>query len=118
MVKVKDPHTIIIKPHITEKSAALSYGDPMILDESELTRSYTFVVQRTANKIEIKQAIESIYNAGKRDSGSHINVVSVRTMNVHGKMRRVGRGRPGKRPDMKKAIVTLAKGQLLEDYGV
>ncbi len=116
---MKDPHTIIIKPHITEKSAALSYGDPMILDESELRRSYTFVVQGTANKIEIKQAIEAIYNAGKkRDGDSNIKVEGVRTMRVHGKMRRVGQGSRGKRPDFKKAIVTLAKGQILEDYGV
>lgn len=116
---MKDPHTIIIKPHITEKSAALSYGDPMIMDESEIRRSYTFVVERSANKIEIKQAIEAIYNAGKkRDSDSNIKVASVRTMRVHGKMRRVGAGSRGKRPDFKKAIVTLVKGQILEDYGV
>ena len=118
MDEVKDPHTIIIKPHITEKSAALSYGDPMILDESELRRSYTFVVENRANKIEIKQAIEAIYNAGKRDKDSRIKVESVRTMRVRGKMRRVGQGSRGKRPDFKKAIVTLVKGQVLEDYGV
>ena len=115
---MKDPHTIIIKPHITEKSAALSYGDPMILDESEIRRSYTFVVDGRANKIEIKQAIESIYNAGKRDKASHIKVEGVRTMRVRGKMRRVGHSSRGKRPDFRKAIVTLARGQVLEDYGV
>ncbi|MCH7944565.1 MAG: 50S ribosomal protein L23 [Armatimonadetes bacterium] len=118
MDEVRDPHTIIIKPHITEKSAALSYGDPMIMDESELRRSYTFVVEGRANKIEIKQAIESIYNAGKRDKDSRIMVVGVRTIKVRGKMRRVGQSSRGKRPGFKKAIVTLAKGQILEDYGV
>ena len=115
---MKNPHTVIIKPHITEKSAALSYGDPMIMDEGDLRRSYTFVVQNSANKIEIKQAIEAIYNVGKKDKDSHIKVESVRTMRVRGKMHRVGQNRPGKRPDFKKAIVTLAKGQILEDYGV
>lgn len=114
---MKDPHNVIIRPHITEKSIGLSYGDPLATDESTIQRTYTFVVARGANKIEIKQALESIYNTGRKKDDV-ISILSVRTMNVRGKMRRVGRGKKGKTPDFKKAVVTLAPGQVLEDYGV
>ena len=46
---MKDPYTIIIKPHITEKSAAMSYGDPNAADEEKMQRSYTFIVAPSAN---------------------------------------------------------------------
>lgn len=114
---MKNPHDVIIKPLISEKTVKLSYGDERIMDEDALVRKYTFVVARDANKIEIKQALESIYNSGKKESDS-INITSVRTVNVKGKTKRVGMRNPGKKPDWKKAIVTLAKGQMLEDYGV
>jgi len=113
---MKDPHTIIIAPHITERTVGLSYGDPLIKDEAKLKRKYTFIVATTANKIEIKSAIESIYNAGKKSKDS-ISVDSVRTIKVLGKKRRRGR-MTGYEPDRKKAIVTLSHGQVLEDYGV
>jgi large subunit ribosomal protein L23 len=116
---VKDPHTIILRPHITEKSARLSYGDKPFGDEEANRRSYTFIVAPSANKIEIKQAVEAIYNAGKKDKDERIAVQSVRTVTLHGKMgRRVGVRRRGKTPDVKKAVVTLAPGQMLEDFGV
>lgn len=108
---------IIVRPHITEKTVSLSYGDPRIKDEKLLARKYTFVVAPTANKIEIKAALEAIYNAGKKESDK-ISVADVRTIISKGKSRRVGQRAKGKRPDVKKAIVTLAKGQMLEDYGV
>lgn len=115
---MKNPHTIIIRPHITEKSVALSYGDPRIADEQDLVRKYTFVVDSSANKLEIKSAIEAIYNEGKKDK-EKIVVSRVTTTKGYGKRKRVGAQRKaGKRPDFKKAIVTLAKGQILEDYGV
>lgn len=114
---MKSPYEIIIRPHITEKSAAMSYGNPR-LDESQVTRKYTFVVASDSNKIEIKQAIEAIYNAGKKKADAKINVESVRTINMKGKSRRVGQRNQGKRPDWKKAVITLKKGQMLEDYGV
>jgi len=113
---VKNPHDIIVQPHITERTVALSYGDPTVRDEADLVRKYTFVVAKDANKLEIKSALEAIYNAGKK-KGEGISVTSVRTVTMHGKSRRVGQ-RSGHRPDRKKAIVTLAKGQILEDYGV
>lgn len=114
---MKNPHDIIVAPHITEKSVAMSYGDAAVKDEKDLVRKYTFIVAKSANKIEIKQAIEAIYNAGKK-KGEAISVESVRTVRVLGKKRRRGQRSVGYEPDRKKAIVTLAKGQLLEDYGV
>src|SRR5690606_38614680 len=105
-------------PHITEKTFALSHGDPRIADEKDIVRKYTFVVANDTNKIEIKNALEAIYNAGKKDK-EKITVVGVNTTKGYGKRKRVGQTRKaGKRPDFKKAVVTLAKGQALEDYGV
>lgn len=114
---MKDPHMIIVKPHITERSVAASYGNPLIKNEADVQRKYTFIVAPDANKIEIKQAIEAIYNEGKKKD-ELISVTSVRTVTMKGKKRRVGHRSTGYRPDRKKAIVTLAKGQRLEDYGV
>ena len=51
---MKNPYTIIIRPRITEKTVALSYGDPRIKNEEDLVRKYTFEVDVDANKIEIK----------------------------------------------------------------
>lgn len=115
---MKDPHQIIVRPYVTEKSVRLSYGDPRQKDEAKLARKYTFVVAPDANKLEIKGAIEAMYNAGKGKKDERIEVVDVRTVKVHGKMRRVGQRSRGRKPDYKKAIVTLAQGQVLEDYGV
>lgn len=115
---MRDPHMVILRPHITERSVRLSYGDPRVKDDAALVRKYTFVVAPDANKIEIKEAIEAIYNAGKAKKDERIRVESVRTVTVRGKMRRVGQRKKGKKPDTKKAIVTLAQGQSLEDYGV
>ncbi|HXH59810.1 MAG TPA: 50S ribosomal protein L23 [Fimbriimonadaceae bacterium] len=114
---MKNPHDIILRPHITEKTVDLSHGDPHILDEDRIQRSYTFVVAPDANKIEIKNAVEEIYNAGKREI--EVTVEKVRTIKLHGKTgRRLRAGTPGRKPDTKKAVVTLAPGQVLEDYGV
>lgn len=113
---MKNAYDIILKPHITERTVSASYGDPLIRDEKDLQRKYTFIVSTAANKIEIKRAIEEIYNAGKKDDDK-IVVENVRTINMAPKKRRVGQ-RVGLRAAKKKAIVTLAKGQMLEDYGV
>lgn len=117
---MKSPYDIILQPYITEKSAAQSYGDPNVKEEADLVRKYTFLVAKSANKLEIKSAIESIYNSGKKKKDEMIEVEQVRTITMKGKKKRV-RSRyniAGHRPDRKKAIVTLAKGQMLEDYGV
>lgn len=121
MVEVKDPTQIIIHPHITERSVKDSYGDPRVKDEADVVRKYTFIVAMDANKIEIKQAIEALYNEGKKKAEELISVEKVRTLTIHGKRSRRYPGRnntPGMKPDRKKAIITLAKGQILEDYGV
>ncbi len=63
---------------------------------------YVFVVDKRANKIQIKKAVEDLFNV-------HVN--GVRTMNVRGKFRRLGAKSAGRRPDWKKAIVTLKEGE-------
>ena len=88
-----NPHQIIIRPLITEKNTNL-----MSLNK------YSFEVDRSANKLQIKQAIESIFN---------VSVTAVHTMNVRGKLRRRGM-RYGYTADWKKAIVTLAEGDRIE----
>jgi large subunit ribosomal protein L23 len=90
---MKDPRDIILRPVISEKS----YG---LLDENK----YTFVVDPRANKTEIKIAIEKIFD---------VKVVSVNTQNRPGKRKRRGHI-VGKRPDIKRAIVTLAEGDEIE----
>lgn len=86
---------IIIKPLVTEKSTDLmSQG------------KYVFKVDKRANKIEIGKAVEEIFK---------VKVTAVNTMNVIGKMKRMGRT-AGKRPGYKKAIVKLAAGQTIEFF--
>ena len=114
---MKSPYSIIVQPHITEKSVALSYGDERVKDEHELVRKYTFIVARDANKIEIKLALEAIYNQGRKPDQA-IKITSVRTIKVLGKQKRRTQRGSGYQPDRKKAVVTLEKGQMLEDYGV
>ncbi|MBL8060891.1 MAG: 50S ribosomal protein L23 [Chthonomonas sp.] len=113
----RSPYEIIVRPHITEKTVALSYGKEFVDDKANV-RKYTFVVAKDANKLEIAAALEAIYNSGKGKKDALIEVTDVQTVGVRGKMRRVGRGRPGQRPSWKKAVITLAAGQQLEDYGV
>jgi large subunit ribosomal protein L23 len=90
---VKDPRDIILRPVISEKT----YG---LLDENK----YTFIVDPRSNKTEIKQAIERIFE---------VKVLSVHTMNRPGKRKRRGYV-TGKRPDTKRAIVTVAPGDEIE----
>jgi large subunit ribosomal protein L23 len=90
---VKDPRDIILRPVISEKT----YG---LLDENK----YTFVVDPRANKTQIKQAIESIFD---------VKVLGVNTLNREGKRKRRGYI-VGKRPDTKRAIVTVAPGDEIE----
>ena len=85
---------IIKAPVITEKAARLAQN----------YNQYVFKVDSRANKIEIKQAIEKLFN---------VKVVAVRTINVKPKKRRVGRY-SGLSNRSKKAIVTLAEGQTIE----
>ncbi len=83
---MKNPRDIIIRPIITERS----------MDDSALNK-YTFEVAKTANKIEIKEAVEEIFD---------VKVEKVATMNMNGKLKRMGRFE-GRRKNWKKAIVKL-----------
>ena len=90
----REPRTIVRRAMISEKGTRLR----------EKQNGYLFEVARDSNKVEIKRAIESIFN---------VKVDSVRTIRVHGKPKRQGRY-AGHRPDWKKALVTLRKGQTIE----
>ena len=87
--------TILHRPLITERGNRLK----------EAENKYLFEVDKNANKIEIKKAVETVFN---------VDVLKVTTLNVLGKKRRVRTREKGKRPDWKKAIVTLAEGQKIE----
>ena len=88
---MSDPRSIIIRPVVSEKS----YG---LLDNGV----YTFVVDPRASKIQISEAIESIFN---------VQVAKVNTLNRKGKRKRNRKSQTfGSRPDTKRAIVTLAAG--------
>ncbi len=92
---MRDHRDVIIRPVVSEKSYAL-------LD----TGVYTFVVHPEANKIEVRQAVEAIFN---------VHVRAVNTLNRPGKRKRNRRSFTfGKKPDTKRAIVTLAAGDRIE----
>ncbi len=90
------PHDIIKRPLITEKTSI----------QKEVNNQITFEVDRRANRVEIKKAIENIFN---------VNVVGVKTMQVKGKTKQRGRI-VGKRRDWKKAIVTLMPGERIDFF--
>ncbi len=91
---------IIIKPVVTEKATALS----------EKHGRYSFVVEKTANKLEVKEAVEKMYN---------VTVESVNTMNFLGKnkSRNTKKGLvTGRKNSYKKALVTLKQGEAIDFY--
>jgi large subunit ribosomal protein L23 len=93
---MKDMQKVIRRPMVTEKSTR----------QKEESRQYVFEVHRDANKIEIQSAVERLFK---------VKVLQVRTSNVLGKVKRLGR-RYGKRPDWKKAIVTLKEGDRIDFF--
>lgn len=107
----KNPYQTIKHQHVTEKAMMLQR-----LQTADSNRSlkrcespkYVFVVDRSANKQEIAKALEEIY----KNEG--IKVMAVNTINVKPKARRV-RGRPGFTNAFKKAVVTLRKGDSLDN---
>ena len=113
---MKSPYEIIVRPHITERTVALAYGDPKIKQDELIVRKYTFIVADEANKHEIKDAVEAIYNSGKKAADA-ISVAKVHIGRKMPKLKRRGQ-RTGYTREEKKAIVTLQKGQALEDYGI
>jgi len=91
---MKDLSQVVRKPLVTERGAVLRERD----------NKFVFEVHPDANKHEIKRAIEHFFG---------VTVENVRTLNMHGKIKRLGRF-AGKRPDWKKAIVTLAEGDNID----
>ncbi len=91
-----DIYKVIKEPHITEKGGL----------QKDLHNQITFKVDRRANKVEIRRAVETLFKA---------KVLHVRTMNLIGKSRRVGKTL-GKKADWKKAIVKLAPGESIEFF--
>jgi large subunit ribosomal protein L23 len=89
-----DCSKILLSPHVTEKAAILAEDD----------NKYIFKVYSGTNKIEIKKAVESLYN---------VKVVGVRIINIPSKQIRVG-GKIGLKKGYKKAIVELMEGQKIE----
>jgi large subunit ribosomal protein L23 len=90
-----DPRDVILAPVVSEKSYSL-------LDQN----AYTFYVHPDANKTEIRQAVEAIWQ---------VKVVNVNTVNRKGKSKRF-RYTQGKRPDTKRAVVKLAEGDKIEIF--
>jgi large subunit ribosomal protein L23 len=93
---MRSVYDVIKRPIISEKSTALA----------EVAGRYAFEVAPQANKPEIRDAVQRLFN---------VKVHEVRTMIVHGKVKRTGRFET-KRTNWKKAIVTLAKGQKIDFY--
>jgi large subunit ribosomal protein L23 len=93
---MREPRQIVIRPVVTEESAMLQETD----------RTYTFIVAKDANKIEIKNAVQSLFD---------VRVEGVRTAVYRGKWRRMGRSE-GRRASFKKAIVKLAEGDAIDVY--
>ena len=89
-------HDVLVQPLLTEKITAMR----------ESANKVGFLVRRDANHIEVKRAVEAALN---------VKVAKVNILNIMGKTKRLGRF-SGKRPDWKKAIVTLKEGEKLELY--
>lgn len=106
----KSPYQIIKKRYVTEKAQVLGELATSTSNKSVAKcdrPKYVFIVDTSANKAEIKQAIEEIYSKKK------ITVKSVNTINIHPK-KRVVRGRKGFKSGFKKAIITLAPGNSID----
>jgi large subunit ribosomal protein L23 len=95
-VNPTDPRQIVLRPVVTEKT----------LRTSERRNAYTFVVHAEANKVQIRRAVEALFD---------VQVTGVRTDLRIGKTRRVG-WRSSQAPDQKRAIVTVKEGQSIDVY--
>ncbi|NOT49273.1 MAG: 50S ribosomal protein L23 [Acidobacteria bacterium] len=97
---------ILKSPVVTEKSVILKEDSSEEDNGRKVGQVLTFRVERTAGKLDIKKAVEEIFN---------VKVSSVRTIQYEGKEKRRGR-QVGRRPNWKKAYVTLKKGEPMVDY--
>jgi large subunit ribosomal protein L23 len=91
-----DMHAVLVQPLLTEKITGLR----------EKTNTVGFIVHPDANRVQIKQAVETLLK---------VKVEKVNVLNIRGKVKRLGRF-SGRRSDWKKAFVTLKKGEKLEIY--
>jgi large subunit ribosomal protein L23 len=91
---MRDPRHVLIRPLMTEKS----------MQQKEVLNTVAFRVRPDANKVEIRAAVETVFN---------VKVMAVRTASYEGKLKRMGRFQ-GRRADWKKAIVTLAPGHKID----
>lgn len=103
---MRSPERIIKRPLLTEKGTRLKEngGSAEELAPEQVKPQILFEVARDANKIEIKYAVEKLWK---------VDVLSVRTSIVRGKVKRLGRS-IGKQSNWKRAVVTLAAGQNIE----
>lgn len=92
---MNDPRVVIRSPIVTEKS---------LITRDEKGK-YTFQVAAKANKHDVREAVQKLF---------HVHVTEINIMKVKGKRKRLGRFE-GKRSDWKKAVVTLAKGERIEE---
>lgn len=91
-------YQVLLAPHVSEKTATAA----------EMEGRHTFRVARDATKLEVRKAVEQIFD---------VNVRGVQIVNVPGKTKRFG-SKEGKRSDWKKAIVRLAEGQDIDFMGI
>ncbi len=107
---MRSPELIIKRPLLTEKGTFLKdtggQVEDDIADPEQVAPQLLLEVARDANKIEIKHAVEKLWN---------VNVLKVRTAVVRGKQKRVGR-HLGRRSNWKRALVTIAPGQKIEFF--
>ena len=93
---MRDAREVIVRPVVTESSAMLQ----------EEHQTYTFIVAKDSNKIEIRHAVQELFG---------VTVQDVRTANYPGKVRRVGRS-TGRKSGYKKALVKLVEGDSIDVY--
>jgi len=98
---------ILKSPVVTEKSVILKEDSTDENSDRKQGQILTFRVNRKASKPEIKSAVEEIFN---------VKVATVRTVQYEGKIKKRGR-QEGRRPNFKKAYITLKKGEPMVDYG-
>jgi len=89
----RDPHSVLLRPVLSEKSVA----------RAEEGRRVVFEIPIGANKVEVAKAVETVFQ---------VKVEKVNTVRIHGKVKRLGKFK-GRRPERKRAIVTLKAGHTL-----
>ena len=92
---MKDPYTVVKTVRVTEKGT----------EQIEKLNQYQIVVDKSANKVDVKRAVEQLFK---------VKVLHVNTMNVRGKARRERTVQFGRTPSWKKAVVTLKEGDKIE----